>query len=144
MGAMRTHNPRMAPEVHMIVHHVPGHVRRTGIQLGPTSQQAPRTQNTFIDIFYHRFKVKCTNSPAFRERLLYDILHYNSCHLQIAGGIFELCFPYFTFLGQLGVKKIAKKTSKTHITHHFMPLGELFTSLILTTIHVPFEKMSMK
>ncbi len=27
MGAMRTHNPRMAPKVHVLVHHVPEYVR---------------------------------------------------------------------------------------------------------------------
>ncbi len=31
MGAMRTHNPRMAPKVHVLVHHVPEYVRRTGV-----------------------------------------------------------------------------------------------------------------
>ncbi len=38
MGAMRTHNPRMTLNVHMLVHRVPEYVRRTGIQLGPTSE----------------------------------------------------------------------------------------------------------
>ncbi len=33
MGAMRTHNPRMTPKVHLLIHHVPEYVRRTGIQL---------------------------------------------------------------------------------------------------------------
>ncbi len=32
-------------------------------------------------IFYHRFKVNCTNSPVLRERLLNAVLHYNTCHL---------------------------------------------------------------
>ncbi len=59
MGAMRTHNPRMTSKVHMLVHHVPEYVRRTGIQLRPTSEQAPKSQHTFFDIFYHRFKVIC-------------------------------------------------------------------------------------
>ncbi len=38
MGAMRTHNPRMTPKVHVLIHHVPEYVRRTGVQLGPTSE----------------------------------------------------------------------------------------------------------
>ncbi len=81
MGAMRTHNPRMIPKVHMLIHHVPEYVRRTGIQLGSTSEQAPKSQHTFVDIFYHRFKVNCTDSPDFREHLLNAVLHYNSRHL---------------------------------------------------------------
>ncbi len=40
MGAMRTHNPRMTPKVHVLVHHIPEYVRRSGDQLGPTSEQA--------------------------------------------------------------------------------------------------------
>ncbi len=43
-----------------------------------------------------------------------------------------------------GRGKIVRKTLKTHITHHFMPLVVLLASFILTTIHVSFEKMSMK
>ncbi len=46
MGAMRTDNPRMTPKVHILIHHVPEYVRRTGIQLGPTSEQAPKSQHT--------------------------------------------------------------------------------------------------
>ncbi len=30
-GAMRTHNPRMTPKVHALVHHVPEYVSRTGV-----------------------------------------------------------------------------------------------------------------
>ncbi len=81
MGAMRTHNPTMTPKVHMLIHHVSEYVRRTGIQLGSTSEQAPKSQHTCFDIFYHRFKVNFTNSPVFREQLLNAVLHYNSCHL---------------------------------------------------------------
>ncbi len=77
MGAMRTHNPRMTPKVHMLIHHVPGYVRRTGNQLGSTSGQVPKRQHTIFDIFYHRFKPNCTNSPDFREHVVF---HYNSCH----------------------------------------------------------------
>ncbi len=80
MGAMRTHYPRMTPKVHVLVHHVPEYVRRTRIQLGSTSEQAPKSQHPFFDIFYHRFKVNCTSSPVFREDLLNAVLHYNSCH----------------------------------------------------------------
>ncbi len=31
MGAMRTHNPRMTPKVHVLVHHVPEYVSGTGV-----------------------------------------------------------------------------------------------------------------
>ncbi len=81
MEAMRTHTNRMTPKVHVHVHHVPEYVCPAGIQLGSTSEQAPKNQHTFFDIFYHRFKVNCTNSPVFRERLLNAVLHYNSCNL---------------------------------------------------------------
>ncbi len=67
MGAMQTHNPRMTSKAHMLIHHVPEYVRCTGIQLGSTSERAPKSQHTIFDIFYHRFKVNCTNSPIFRE-----------------------------------------------------------------------------
>ncbi len=40
MGAMRTQNLWMTPKVHVLVHHVPEYVRRTGVPLGPTSEQA--------------------------------------------------------------------------------------------------------
>ncbi len=81
MGAMRTQNPRMTPKVHLLVHHVPEYVHRTAAPLGPTSEQALESQHRFFDIFYHRFKVNCTNSPVFRKRLLNAVLHYNACHL---------------------------------------------------------------
>ncbi len=81
MGTMRTHNPKITPKVHMLMHHVPEYVRRTGIQVGSTSKQAPKSQHTFFDIFYHRFKVNCTNSPVLQKHLLNTVLHYNSCHL---------------------------------------------------------------
>ncbi len=45
MEAMRTHNPRITPKVHVLVHHVPEYVRRTGTQLTPTSEQAPKSQH---------------------------------------------------------------------------------------------------
>ncbi len=81
MGAMRTQNPRMKLKVHMLIHNVPEYVRRTAASLGPTSEQALESQHRFFDIFYHRFKVNCTNYPAFRERLLNAVLHYNAFHL---------------------------------------------------------------
>ncbi len=81
MGAMRTHNPRMTPKVHVLVHHAPEYVRRTGVQLGPTSEQALASQHRFFDIFYHKFKLNCTNPAVSRERLLKSVLNYNSCYL---------------------------------------------------------------
>ncbi len=80
MGAMRTHYTGMTPKVHVLVHHVPEYVRRTGDQLGPGSEQALASQHRFFDIFYHKFKVNCTISPVSRERLLKPVLHYKSCH----------------------------------------------------------------
>ncbi len=56
MEAMRTYNSRIAPKVHVLVHHVPEYLRRTGVQLGPT-EQALASQHRFFDIFYLKFKV---------------------------------------------------------------------------------------
>ncbi len=81
MEAMRTQNPRMTPKVHMLIYNVPEYVRRTAAPLGPTSEQALESQHHFFDIFYHRFKVNCMNSPVFRERLLNAVLLCNACHL---------------------------------------------------------------
>ncbi len=81
MGAMRTQNPRMTPKVHMLIHNVPKYVRHTADPRGPTSEQALESQHQFFDIFYHRLKVNCTNSPVFREHLLNAVFHYNTCHL---------------------------------------------------------------
>ncbi len=39
---------RMTRKVHVLVHHVAEHVRRTGVQLGPTSEQAPASQYRFL------------------------------------------------------------------------------------------------
>ncbi len=38
MGAMLAHNPSMTPNVHVLIHHVPEYVSRTGVELGPTSE----------------------------------------------------------------------------------------------------------
>ncbi len=81
MGAMRTQNPRITLKVHMLIHNVPEYVSRTTSPLGPASEQALESQHRFFDIFYHRFKLNCTNYPVFRERLLSAVLHYNACHL---------------------------------------------------------------
>ncbi len=53
MGAMRRHNPWMTPKVHVLVDHVPEFVRRTGVSLRPTSEQALEIQHRFFDIFCH-------------------------------------------------------------------------------------------
>ncbi len=81
MGAMRTQSPRMILKVRMLIHNVPAYVRRTAAPLGLTSEQALESQHRFFNIFFHRFKVNCTNSPVFRERLLNAVLHYNACYI---------------------------------------------------------------
>ncbi len=81
MGAIWAQSPRMTQKVHMLIYNVPEYVRRTAAPLGPTSEQALESQHRFFAIFYHRFKVNCTNSPVFRERLLNAVLHYNACLL---------------------------------------------------------------
>ncbi len=48
MRVMRTHNPRMIPKVHLLVHHVPEYVNRTRVQLGPTSEQALASQHNVL------------------------------------------------------------------------------------------------
>ncbi len=81
MRAMRTHNLWMTPKVHVLVYHVPEYVRRSGVSLGFTSKQELGIQHRFFYIFCHTFKVNCTKTPVFRERLLNTVFHYNSCHL---------------------------------------------------------------
>ncbi len=39
------HNFRMTPKVHVLVPHVPQYVRRSGVQLGPTFEQALESEN---------------------------------------------------------------------------------------------------
>ncbi len=82
MKAMETHNLRMTPKVHVIIHQVPKYMRRTGVPHGPTSKQALEGQLKFFDIFYHRFEVNCTKPPVFRERLktLYYIITRATCN----------------------------------------------------------------
>ncbi len=65
-------------KAHVLFHHVPKYVRRTGDQLGLTSEQVLESQHTLFGIFYHRFEVNCTKSP---EHLFNAVLHYNSYHL---------------------------------------------------------------
>ncbi len=57
MGAMRTHNPRMTPKVHVLVHHAPEYVRRTGVQLGPTSEQA-LSQCIFLTLTFSVYQLR--------------------------------------------------------------------------------------
>ncbi len=52
--------------------------------------------------------------------------------------------PVFYLPRTAGRGKSVRKTLKTHIIQHFMPLGVVIASFILTTTHVSFEKMSMK
>ncbi len=61
MRAMRTHYPRMTPKVHMLVHHGPEYVHSTGVKLGPTSEQALASQQSFFDIF--------VQTPPFLENV---------------------------------------------------------------------------
>ncbi len=41
----------MTPKVHVLAHHVQKYVRRTGVPLGPTSDQALDSEHTLFDIF---------------------------------------------------------------------------------------------
>ncbi len=66
MEAMRTHNLEMAPFVHVLVHHIPQCVCRIRVPLGPTSEQLLESQHTLFDIFFHRFKLNCTEFPICR------------------------------------------------------------------------------
>ncbi len=59
MKAMQTHKHQ---KVHVLVHHVPKYMRRTGVPLKSTSGQALESQNKLIDISYHRFEASCMKS----------------------------------------------------------------------------------
>ncbi len=65
MGGMRTHNLEMASNVHVLVHDILQCVCRTGVPLGPTSEQALESQHILFDIFFHRFKLNCTETSIF-------------------------------------------------------------------------------
>ncbi len=54
--------------------------------------------------------------------------------------IFCTLSPVFYMHRTAGRGKIVRKTLKTHISHHFMPLGVLLSSFILITIHVLLRK----
>ncbi len=47
MEAIQTHNLRMTPKAHVLVRHAPEYVRRAGVPLGPTTEQALERQHTF-------------------------------------------------------------------------------------------------
>ncbi len=81
LGAMQTYNLRMTSKVHVLIHHVAKYVRRTGVPLEPSSEQALGSQRTLFDIFYDKFEVNCTKFPVFRERISNAALHYKFCHL---------------------------------------------------------------
>ncbi len=67
MEAMQTHNLKVILKVHMPAYHIPDYVRRTGVPLGPTSEQALESQHTLFDIFYNIFEVNYTKSPSFEN-----------------------------------------------------------------------------
>ncbi len=46
--AMESHNLRMTPTAHVLVYQVPSHVCRTGVPLGPTSEQALKFRLNFF------------------------------------------------------------------------------------------------
>ncbi len=55
MGAMRTHNLRFTPKLHVLVHHVPEYVRRTGVA---------RTFDVLATLMCpYRHRAKCKSNP---------------------------------------------------------------------------------
>ncbi len=66
MGAMQTHNLWMTLKEHVLVYHRPEYVRRTGVLLGPTSEQALEIRKRFLNISCHR--IPLYGIPTFRER----------------------------------------------------------------------------
>ncbi len=75
---MPTHYIRITPKAHVLVHHVTSYMRRTRVQLRPTSEQALESQHRFFDTLYNILKVNFTNYPVGQQRLLNAALHYNS------------------------------------------------------------------
>ncbi len=67
MGSMRTHNPRMTPKVHVLVHHVPEYVRRTGVQFGSASGTGESAQ---IFLIFSTTDSKCiAQTPSSLENV---------------------------------------------------------------------------
>ncbi len=144
MGTMRTHNPKITPKVHMLMHHVPEYVRRTGIQLGPTSEQAPKSQHRFFSYFRPPIQSGLYKLPRLSRTFTECCITLQLVPFVKSRLTFCTLSPVFHLPRTVGRGKIVRKTLKTHITHHFMPLGLLLASFILTTIHVSLEEMSMK
>ncbi len=65
--AMQTHNLKVIPKAHVLAYHIPEYVRRNGVPLEPTSEQALESQHTLFDIFCHRFEANYTKSPSFEN-----------------------------------------------------------------------------
>ncbi len=77
MGAMRTHNPRLTPERHVLIHHVPEYMRRIGVQLGPTSEQALASQHTFL-IFYTTNSRLIVRTPPSLENVYLSLYFFGA------------------------------------------------------------------
>ncbi len=62
--SMRTYHLRMTLKMNVFTDDVSEHVRRTGIPLGPSSEQVLDSQHKVFGIFYRRFKATYTKSPG--------------------------------------------------------------------------------
>ncbi len=60
---MRTHNLWMTPKVHVLVYHVPEYVRRSGVPLGSTSEQALEIQHRFFKYFLPQIQSELYEIP---------------------------------------------------------------------------------
>ncbi len=87
--AMQTHSLIMTPKVHLLVHHVPKYVRRTGVPLGPTSEQAPESQHTIVDIFNGRLEVNFTEN-------VYLMLYYVVTFFKYLTDVLYIVFSMLT------------------------------------------------
>ncbi len=80
MEAMPTRNLEMAPFVHVLVHHILQCVCRTGVPLGPTSEQALESQHTLFDIFFPQVQTGLYRIPNLPIGILNTAALLNWCH----------------------------------------------------------------
>ena len=81
MDVVRQYRISVTSKAHILMDHVPLYVQTTGLPLGPSSEEVVESQHHHFDVFYTRFKVCCTNSTLYGQKLLDCMLHYNANHI---------------------------------------------------------------
>ncbi len=130
-------------KVHVLVHRVPEYVRRTGVQLGPTSEPALASQHKFFDIVYHWFRVNRTNSPFLENVywILYHIITRVICKEQI-----DILYSVFRILSSSDSWAWISRQEDFESAQYSPPYGLMCTTCLVHTNSHPrfFCEMPMK